>query len=330
MKPFAELTEFGQVRRLRRLAEEVLQAYSLEVKRVRLLAYDTNFLYRIDCAAGKKYVLRIYTDDNSSLAETRTEVFWLNALRRDTDLQVVRVVPRADGAFINITDMPGVSPGRRSVLFDWVPGRSLDDQLRPEYYHQLGRMTARLHQHARALSLPDDIQPKRWDKIFYYPQEEAIYRSRAYRRHFNAERTRLLDEAIARGDDLLASLYQRGRAPILIHADLHPGNIHVFHGQLTLLDFEDITLGYPEQDVAITLYYGRTRPDYADLVAAYKAGYCSVCPWPLESEAQLAILMASRSANFINYAARTLEEPEDMLPSMFTRLQQSLEIAKNS
>lgn len=327
MKAYTSLTEMGQIRRLRRLAEQVLQAYDLDEPRVRLLAHETNHLFRVDCADGSKYALRVCADEETTLEDNRAEAFWLQALQRDTDLPVVRLIPRVDGEPISIASAEGVPPARRCLLFGWVPGRDLEYQLSAAYYRQLGRITARMHEHASGLALPAGLNPRRWDRVFYFPNEEPVYHLPEYRRHFYSSRMRLMEAARELGEAALAELQRSGRRPMLIHGDLHYGNVKVQRGQLCLLDFENMLLGCPEQDVAITLYYGRTREDYADLVAAYRAGYTSVRPWPFESEAQLHSLMAARSVNFINYVAGRMENPEEMLPGMFQRLKQSLEIA---
>lgn len=329
MRPYERLTETGQARRLRRMALEVLQAYDLPACRVRLLAHETNHLFRVDSADGRRFALRVCADEETTLEDNRAEAFWLQALQRETDLPVVRIIPRADGEAISIASAESLPPARRCLLFGWVPGRDLEVQLSPAYYHQLGQITARMHTHAAGLALPPDLHPRRWDRIFYFPNEEPVVHLPEYRRHFYASRLRLLDEARELGEAVLAELQHSAARPMLIHGDLHYGNIKVHRGQLCLLDFENMLLGYPEQDLAITLYYGRNRPDYTDLVQAYRAGYTSLRAWPFESEAQLHSLMAARSVNFINYAVRYLDQPEEMLPGMFQRLKQSLEIVRN-
>lgn len=324
MIPYQQLTERGQVRRMRQLAEQVLTQYELKVERVAFLARMTNLLYRVDTAGGRRYVLRIYSDADSTLAENRTEVFWLNAIRRDTNLRVVTPVLRRDGEYISLASMPGLPPERRCVLFNWVPGRPLETRVTAAAYQQFGGMLARLHDHSERLALPTHIHPKRWDKVFYYPGENAIFARPEHAHLFPPERLAMMDEAVSRCGRLLSGLYAQARPPMLIHGDLHPGNIHVERGLLHFLDFEDICLGYPVQDVAISLYYGRSRPDYPELVEAFRKGYASVRAWPVRSSEQLAGLMAARNANFINYVVSLRPNPEQELDGMFTRLAQSL------
>jgi len=277
-------------------------------------------MFKVVSTSGEKFVLRFYTDVDSSLVENRMEMFWLNALHRDTDLRVVEPVARRDGGLITLASLPGTSTEQRCALYRWIPGRQLVEQVSPEYYYQLGRMMAELHTHTESLRLPADIQPKRWDKVFYYPDEVPVYHQPEFRPLFPPERITLLDRVIERCNGLLAALYQRNQPPILIHGDLQYYNVHVYRKQLYLLDFEDMVLGYPVQDVAITLYYGTDRPDYANLASAYQEGYTSLRPWVVESKGQLEGLWAARLANFINYVLVIESDPREILDGMFTRL----------
>ena len=64
MTPFDPLTPRGQARRLRQLALKTLEAYSLAVRRMRLLIVDTNTLFRVEAEDGRKYALRICRPGN--------------------------------------------------------------------------------------------------------------------------------------------------------------------------------------------------------------------------------------------------------------------------
>ena len=113
--------------------------------------------------------------------------------------------------------------------------------------------------------------------------------------------------------------------PILIHGDLHYWNVHVYRGELYLIDFEDIILGYPIQDIAVSFYYIEDRDDYPELKIAFQQGYTTLRSWPDFSETQLATLMAARSINFINYVAHTDPEPQDFIQRRCLYLERYLE-----
>jgi Ser/Thr protein kinase RdoA (MazF antagonist) len=327
MKPYNELTHRGKLRRLHRLAVKALEDYDLNVKWIRFMTIETNTMFKVQSEEGENYVLRIYSDEETTLKENQTEIFWLQALIRDTDLKVSVPVTRKDGESITITAIPGVPGERRCVLFKWIPGRALENYLNPGNYFKLGETMAKLHDHAETLKpLPADIQPKKWDKAFYYPDESAIYNTAAYRHLFPPERIDLIDKVITRADEEFEKLYADQGGQILIHGDLHYWNVHIYRGELYIMDFEDVMLGYPVQDIAITLYYGRQRDDYAALREAFTQGYTSLRMWPVDRDGQIETLIAARSVNFINYVARIDPSPQEYIEERCAELSIFLDI----
>ena len=96
---------------------------------------------------------------------------------------------------------------------------------------------------------------------------------------------------------------------IFLHGNIEMWNVLTTRpGELRLLDFEDVMLGPPVLDVAITLYYGRERTDHEVLSKAYEAGYRSVRDWPVSNSHQMDLLVAARAAMLLNHALKT--EPD--------------------
>lgn len=313
MKPFDELTRCGKLKRMRRLAENALANYDLVIRRLRFFTIATNTMFRVDTAQGERLMLRIYTQEDSTLRENQAEMFWLDAILRDTDLRVTQPLPNRHGGYITLASAPGVPGERRCALFRWVPGRELYYHLSPLNYARLGRFMAQLHNHAQRLNPPASLEPKRWDTVFYYPDEPVVYNTPAYAHLFSPAVVRTLDAAIEHCNHFLEELHQDETNRIWIHGDMHFWNVHVYRGELYVIDFEDIMFGYPLQDIAVTLYYGRTRPDYADLSQGFYDGYTSLRPWPVRAPGQLETLWTARRLNFINYVAWKEPEPQEFI-----------------
>ena len=311
MKSYEELTFRGRNLRLRKLCIKALEAYSIEVARVRYLTTESTTMFRVDAVDGSKYVIRLYSEMDSSLAENQTEMFWLAALARDTDLRVVQPVARVDGDYITFVSMEGVPAEKRCALYKWVPGVPLEKYISKKTYYQLGAIMAALHNHAERLILPAHIQPKRWDKIFYFPDEKAVYNTSEFRDLYTPAQIRILDRACACADPFLAGIYKKDRIPFVIHGDLHFWNVHIHRGKLYVLDFEDMVMGFPAQDISICLYYLRNETTYAELASAFQAGYATVREWPSFSQRDLQMLWVARMVNFVNYAAQVFDKDED-------------------
>jgi Ser/Thr protein kinase RdoA (MazF antagonist) len=317
-KSFDALTDAGKRQRLTQLAHRAIAHFPIEVARLRFLAQETNLLFRIDARDGVRYALRICAPGEHSLEDRALEVTWLDALARETDLNVARPVATRDGGFTVTVTHPGVNGERVGMLFAWIPGKqggeySIDAAWAPA----LGEAMAKLHRHARGFALPPGAQPMRWDRTFYYVHQPTVVYEASHAHLFTAEDIDNIRMAQMRIDATIAVLWARAPGPHLIHTDLHGGNTHVHKGNLWLFDFEDVALGVAAQDIASALYPARfCSAEYADIVAAFRRGYERVSEWPLRSDDELETLIAARVLMFVNYCANGYEKDEDLRRSL--------------
>jgi Ser/Thr protein kinase RdoA (MazF antagonist) len=310
MQPFELLTPIGQSRRLRAVACAALQEYAITVRRLSLLTVDTNTIFRVDAATGDRYALRISTPGEHSLNDNLIELAWLTALARDTTLKVVIPVANQRGDYLTQVALPTVPETRRCVLFRWLPGRPLATQVSPAHTDTLGTIMAALHDHAATVQLPPSLTPMTWHTVFYYHHEPVVIDDPAYAALFSTARRAVIHEVATAAEQVLQSLAQSTTERILLHGDLHPYNVHVAHGRLYILDFEDVLFGYPVQDIAITFAAFRHYPDCERLQSAFQAGYSRRRPWPVQSPTQLTALIAACDLMMVNYAAQAEAEPE--------------------
>ncbi len=321
MKSWDQLTEAGQIRRLRQLALAAVDAYPIRAVGLRLVGGFTNVIFRVDTNNGP-YALRVDLHQDHSDADVENELAWLDALANETDLDVCRFVPARDGRRFVYASGQGVPGRRRCVLFEWVPGRPLDDNLTAAGYHQLGRLAAGLHLHGAGFKPPNPALT--WDRIFYWPEEvdPVVIFKPEMAHYFTGNRRRIFDRAIEAVDRAFQRL-DPAEAQIT-HGDLHPWNVHRYRSRLIAFDFEDITVGHRVQDVATTLFYERNHPRYTELRSAFEEGYRTVAPWPVTYEGELEHFMAARSLMFVNYVANLHEDPSDFYARVFPRLEQFL------
>ena len=321
MRRWEELTESGQIRRLRKLAERALLSYPIEPIRLRLVGGFTNVIYRVD-TPDRSYALRVDLHQDHSDGDVENELAWLEAIAADTSLDAARPVRASDGRGYVYADAVGVPGQRRCVLFEWIPGRPLADRLSEAGYHALGRLSARLHIHGSDLKPPH--RPLTWDRVFYWPEEVdpvVIFRPEM-RRYVGPARRRVLDRSIAtveKAFDLLPEAEAQ-----LIHGDLHPWNVHTYRNRLIAFDFEDVTWGHRVQDVATTLFYERSHDAYTDLRMAFEEGYRSVAEWPARYDGEIEHFMAARSIMFVNYVANLQDDPSEYYAIVFPRLERFL------
>jgi Ser/Thr protein kinase RdoA (MazF antagonist) len=301
MKPFDSLTPRGQARRLGRLARTALSAYELSVQRIRLLTAHYNTLFRVDTCDGKKFVIRINRPGERSRAEIQAEMDWLASLSAETALPVPNPLTNRQGECVTTIEAPGVPHARHCVVFSWVPGRDLHHSMTPENYRKLGVFTTYLHDHARQFQIPAGALPRSMDRVnpFLFDGKHEIWEAEHSHPLITPKRKNTYQATAERVQAYLDSLFNSGRPPILIHADLHQGNIRIHRGQVQALDFDDCALGYPVQDVGITFFYAQNHPAYAELRAAYTEGYQDRRAWPEQSPGEVETIIASRQLQLI-------------------------------
>ncbi len=318
MKDFSDLTKQFQKRRLRWVAEAAVAAYDIDVAKLSFVAWHTNTTWRVDVADGAKYALRVGDDPAITELHTPTEIAWLAGLA-SAGLPVVTPFANAAGEFVTRVQIDGVPGERACVLFEWLGGRPLAEKLTVERYRDLGRLSAAMHSHAESHGPPVGCRALTWDRVFYYPGEPEVWADSPF---ITAERRTILERVIELADAELRRLHRQ--PPILVHGDLHPDNVMVNRGTLTVFDFEDLMWAHPVQDLAITLFYERSHPDYAEFRAAFVDGYRDTRKWPVEFDGQLELLMAARTAMFVNYVLRIDSDPEAYVAKATARLERFL------
>jgi Ser/Thr protein kinase RdoA (MazF antagonist) len=327
MKDFGQLTNRGRALRLRRMALVALQHYDLDVRRVRLLSNDLNGIFRVDLAGRQKVVLRVCLPEGGhSLPEIRSEMMWLAALSRDTDLGVPRPCADRDGSLVTTVEVAGVPQARHCVVFGWMPGPDLADRLTLENVRKLGALSAQLHAHAETFEPPAGFSIKTADSVFPFGDEVVLFDD-AYRNLVPPARRAVFQRAGNRVDAALRDLYRDRRGLRVLHYDLHQWNVKVYRGKLYALDFEDLMWGYPVQDIAITFYYWQDHPGFGELREAFKHGYTGHGDWPERAHGQIDTFIAGRALDLANFV---LQDPnpewQQAAPAFLERVEERLRV----
>jgi Ser/Thr protein kinase RdoA (MazF antagonist) len=313
VKPFHTLTKRGQILRLKRLAQKALCDFAIENASLTPLEHMANTTFRIETPDGGRYVMRIVAPTSSTALPPRTEdqvrseMEWLAALARDTNLVIPVPVRTVDDRLLTRVGVEGVPEARVCVLFRWIDGRFLNKGLTPGHIERVGVFTARLHEHtANRFALPkgftrphpDSLSPEIADGIIntfaeVRPREDVKLAETVI------EKVRRVFEALGSGPDVYG----------LIHADLHQSN-YLFHkGEVRAIDFDDCGLAHYLYDMAVTLSELTYKKDYPQLRAALLRGYRSVRPLPEEHENYLDTLLALRELQLTTWFIEQRNHP---------------------
>ena len=291
-----------------KLAREVIGRWNLRPTALSWLGYSHNAVFKVSAADGD-YVLRLHPPGRVKAAELRSELQWLRAIRRDTDL--LAPFPRAvviDGkkdllASVDHPQLPRIVYG---CLFEYAPGAvksasemSLDDVF------QAGVYLGKLHTAGQFQPPPDFSRPRLdWEGLFgerspYHPGDNAhLIQSEALAR--TAARVQTMMRGLGQGADEFG----------LIHADLLAKNILFHQGGAAALDFEYCGWGYYLYDLAPLLWqFKGERADDERLEDALWSGYISVRPQADARRELLEAFIAGRQLASCRWLAANLHHP---------------------
>lgn len=297
-------TSDAQAAAARAVIEDV---YRLPLRELSHLATHSNVLYKADLADGRRLVLRMGEPRANTRSNIEIEVAWLRDLARDDELNLAVPVPAADGRLV--VDVTTTEASWVCVLFTWVPGEPLGEGAGTSGYRAMGRISGRLHRHGDWRP-PDPSLLRRWNRTFYYPPEfeVVVVAEPAYDHLFHAVRPEL-NQTVAMVDRFLRNQWSQSDA-MVVHGDLHEWNVHINLGRAWAIDFEDVMLALPAQDVAVSLYRARSRPDLDRLISAFRGGYEEERRWPVGDRVELDVYWAARQVMLMNHAAQTLSRDE--------------------
>jgi Ser/Thr protein kinase RdoA (MazF antagonist) len=298
------------------LVRAALAAYPVCPLRLTRLPLGFNAAFRIDAVDGGRYVLRVHRPDGPTSSMVGSELTWLAALHRETDLVVPAPVLTGDGDLLTVAADPGVPEPRTCDLLRWVDGRFVDARLTPAHLYRVGAYMAGLHTHAAGFTVPDGFDRGLVDNVTGFARSQPDNLSVEVTAHA-ADLVQQVHPA--GGETVVRAVLTRarhardemGRGPEafgLIHADLHQEN-YLFRGnQVGAIDFDDCGHGLLIYDLAVTLSELQHRGDYPTLRAALLAGYRTARPLPARHEAFIDTFIALRHLQLTMYAVEHRDE----------------------
>lgn len=241
------------------IAQAVLTDYDLPNAQLTFLGQSQNTTFRVETLRGDRFLLRLHAGiqtASDSLQNVwreplviQSELLWLNAIARDTELTVPRPVQNRWGEWVTSFVSEEFAPSIACSLLRWVEGGHLESEPTAQQVRQLGMLMAHLHQHSSHWSLPSGFSRPAHNveqlkaataQLGVLVQEEIIA----------VEDYQVFQQAAAQVRELMLSLQQTRETWGLIHADLHQGN-YVFYGEeVRPIDFSRCGFGFYLYDMA--------------------------------------------------------------------------------
>ncbi|MBV7333454.1 phosphotransferase [Chloroflexi bacterium TSY] len=297
MKDFDSLDRQTQRNRLRQLGKAALNEYGISNGTLNFITDTENTVFQVR-ASDRTYALRIHSPDEKPASEVEGELLWLAALRRDTSLEVPEPVQTLGGHFVLEIETPDVPGPRPVVLFHWLPGEILGEstatKIDIDIMGRLGSIMAQLHHHAEGFQLPDRSSRPPWSER--RSLVDHVYTTSG----LSEPDLAMCIEAVHRSTDVIEAINTNKHFG-LMHCDLHPWNCLFHENEISVIDFDDCRLGSFTEDIAITLTYFDSRPDYEALRNAFYDGYTQFRDLPSNYVAEVEAFMVSRGIGLITW-----------------------------
>jgi Ser/Thr protein kinase RdoA (MazF antagonist) len=278
----------------REVAERALSEYDLAPEStLSLLNLSENATYAVeDAATGVRSILRVHRQNYHRAHEIESELDWLDALRRDSDITVPTVLPASDGRRVVTVNVDGTP--RHVVHFAMVAGAEPDEAtLTVQDFHTLGAITAALHEHSHTWKRPAGFARFSWD----WPH--CLGDAPRWGRWQDAagvgkQEHELLDRA---AQLLRQRLSDYGSGPDrfgLIHADLRLANLLVDGSTITVIDFDDCGFGWFYYDFGTAVSFIEDDQALPEWQESWLSGYRSRRPMAAEDQDMLASFVLLR------------------------------------
>ncbi len=263
------------VAELERMVTAALPQWSLSPRTaVSVLNLSENATFALtDPDDGRELVLRVHRVGYSSPEEIRSELAWIEALRREQVVETASPVPGHDGELLQTLISRSGAPSRLAVAFERLPGAAPDptgDAVR--WFDRLGELTARMHRHSRGWGLPPRFRRKRWD-LDSMVGPDAFWGSWRDAMGLTPGGSNIIEAALRLIERRLARYGSRPDRFGLVHADLHLANLLVHDTHLRIIDFDDCGFSWFMYDFATAVSFIEHQPNVPELLEAWLEGY---------------------------------------------------------
>lgn len=305
------------------IAKKAIKKYPITPTDIVFLTEETNVFYTIMAEEGT-FVLKIYHEDANDINDNLTEHFLLKRLHETTDLKMPQVVENKRKETVTKIPFPNPRGYKRTALYTYLEAETIAGLETAEYFETVGAQVAKMHQATKGLLLPEHVNPRRFDQIFYLEHGHAVYHKHKYRKYLTEEMIQILDELVPYINLKLAAYYDQA-PPRLIHGNLNPWNIKRQGNELCFFDFEEAKLAYPLHDIALFLYYYKHHEtlEYPILRDHFLKGYRSVSPEPhYLDEKDLSLVMMAKRIHLLNYVLLHKKDPSDYIAMSFPNIKE--------
>ena len=271
-----------------------------------LINHSENHTFRADLPGGERFCLRVHRPAYQSPVTIESELTWLAALERDTDLPLPQPVPGANGRLLQtVTTAAGES--RNAVLFRFIAGTepAIHAELTP-LFATLGDYAARLHAHTLAWPRPAGFVRQAWNAATIL-DPDGLWGDWRVAPGVDGAIRPLLDRLDTELRTRLAAYGTSSERYGLIHADMRLGNLLVDGDTVSLIDFDDCGFCWFTYDFAAAISFHETHASVPDLREAWLSAYQTRRPLSAADIASLDSMVMLRRMALLTFIGSHIE-----------------------
>ena len=262
------------------IAESALTEYGLEGASLTFIRHSDNVTFKVEAPDSGAFLLRLHVPltramgaHGADVAAVASELAWLEALCRDTDLVLQKPIRNRQSNLV--TPIAAEDRQVNCTLLHWMAGQPYQRDLESENTaFQIGEILARLHLHASQWDPPAGFQRPRRDSAYFEAMLRGL-RPAVSDGQISPSDYEVLETSVALLIDMLSALPQDRQTVGIMHADGHKGNMLYDAGRIRLIDFSFCAVGNYMFDLGIC-FADMKEP----LRRAFLGAYQSLRPLP--------------------------------------------------
>lgn len=322
-----------------KVTEHALAQYDIKYTSIEFSEHILNETYLIHTENRHgKYLLRIHHPISRLTADSwqkknviESELMWLKALRRDTDVVVEKPIQNRAGEYVTTISIDGIHSPLHCTLLQRVKGhliwpdnlwklKPLANPQRELQVCTLGSLMAQLHRHGNDWQLPENFDRPEFDWTSLHHELQTL-KAAVDDDLLSPEDFQTLEKVAQRIKDTMEKL---GKDPDhwgLIHAGLHETH-YLFKGsEARPTDFAYCGFGHYLADIAYSL---RHLHHDMRLKKVFISGYLSLRGLPADYHHDLEVLWQTWNIHIftLGYSApRNLQKPHSPLAQTLQHIQ---------
>lgn len=286
---YASLASSEQVDLLRGVAEVGAPRFGLDVATIELVRHEFNTTFRVVDQAGRVTAVRVNTNSLSTPEHVVAQHAWMRALAAETHVRLPIPLRTVHG------DEHALVPTPRGtfmvVAATWLDGEDVGE-CDAVQARALGRAMATMHTHAEGWTIPAAGRLTSFSDPYFGDEDRLTLAFPA-----DSRQAELVHWSLRRCQDAILSA-ERDCPPVVVHGDLHGGNLKWHQDELAVFDFDDCGVASPALDFAIATFYLRGSEPRVE--EALRTGYVEVRGLPNISATVFESLVASRQLLLAN------------------------------